>query len=164
MANLCLAALEHLRAAVLSPQGINAALAAIEARDNVQLGAFQEQQVLLQHIASDLADANEAVVYPNLGIYSKKLDNALFEKFAKFSGPVGIVLEIRVSGERHLALERDLARYVEAATEVLGELRGQWTENLAYNGGYKVEFDAARLGGRNFIQSARIEIGLIAHQ
>lgn len=164
MANLCLAALEYLRAAVLAPEGINVALGAIEGRDNVVLTKLQDQNVLLQNIPSDLADENEAVVYPTAQIYSKKLDNLLLEKFAKYSGPITVVMELRVSGERFLSLEQDLARYVEAATEVLGYQRGQWTENLAYDGGYRVEFDPVRLGGRNFIQSARIEIGLIAHQ
>lgn len=164
MANLCLAALEYLRAAVLAPDGINPAISAIAARDNFELGAVHELQVLLQNIPSDLADENEAVVYPNISIYSKTLDNALLEKFAKYSGPMTLVMEVRVSAERYLLLERELARYVEAATEVLGARRGQWTPNLAYNGGYKVEFKEVRLGGKNFIQSARIEVVLIAHQ
>lgn len=164
MANLCLAALEYLRGAVLAPDGINPAISAIAARDNVALGALQESQVLVQNIPADLADENEAVVYPNISIYSKTLDNVLLEKFAKYSGPMTLAMEVRVSAERYLLLERELARYVEAATEVLGARRGQWTPNLAYNGGYKVEFKEVRLGGKNFIQSARIEAGLIAHQ
>ena len=164
MANLCLAALEYLRAAVLAPDGINPAIIAIAGRDNVELATFQEAQILPQNIPSDLADENEAVIYPNISIYSKTLDNVLLEKFAKYSGPMTLVMEVRVSAERYLPLERELARYVEAATEVLGARRGQWTENLAYNGGYKVEFNEVRLGGKNFIQSARIEVGLIAHQ
>jgi len=164
VANLCLGALEQLRAFLLAGDGINAALAGIGSRDGVHLPALSEQTVGIQNIPSELADENLAVVYPAVYLYCDRMDNQQIEKFAKFSGPLFLIADIRVSRENLGGLDQQLARYVEAVQAVLGSHLGKWTENTAYGGAHRVEFREARLGGRNFLQTARVEVELQAHE
>jgi len=160
VANLCLAALDQLRAFLLAGDGVNAALEGIGARDMAYLTPLEESNVLLQNVPSDLADENEPATYPAVHLYCSQMDNRLLRKFSRFSGPVEVVAEVRVSGERFVELDAQLARYVEAVSEVLANHQGTWSENLVFGGAYKVKFGPVREGGFNFIQSARFEIEL----
>jgi hypothetical protein len=164
LANLCLAALAHLRGLFLASDGLNNEVGLIASRDGVELPGFTEGSVLVQNVASDLADENVAVLYPAVYLYSERMDNRLVEKFRRFSGSVSVTAELRASGERFTELEGQLSRYVEAAGAVLGRNQGSWTENLAFDGSFGVRFERIRLGGRNFVQSARLAIELQAHE
>ena len=164
MASLCLAALEKLRDALLAGDGANMTLTTIAARDRVHLPALTGQSVLIQNVPAKLADENNATVYPAVYLYCDRMENTLIEKFTRFSGRIFVVADVRVSGERIAGLDEDLGRYTEAVREVLGAHQGQWTENLAYSGAYDVRFREVELGGRNFIQTAHIEIELQAHE
>ena len=164
MASLCLAALDKLREFVLASDGANLTLATISARDMVHLPALMDRNVLIQNVPAKLADENNATVYPAVYLYCDRMENALIEKFTKFSGLIFLVADVRVSGERIEGLDKDLARYVEAVRAVLGANQGQWTDNIAYSGAYNVRFRKVELGGRNFIQSAQIEVELQAHE
>lgn len=164
MANLCMAALTHLRGLFLASDGLGYEAGLIAARDGVELGGFSEGSVLIQNVAPDLADENVPVSYPAVYLYADRMENRLVEKFRKFSGSVAVIAELRASGERFADLEGQLARYVEAAGIVLGRNQGSWTENLAFDGAYAVRFERIRLGGKNFAQSARIEIELQGHE
>ena len=163
MANLCLAALESLRTFLLASDGINAELAVIGGRDMSYLDPLMDETVLFQNVLDALADSNEPVVYPAVYLYSDRLDNRLIEKFSKFSGLIFVVADVRVTEERIVGLEPQLARYVEALTAVLENHQGQWTDNLAYNGEYRVKFQQIQQGGQNFLQTARVEIEIQAH-
>jgi hypothetical protein len=92
------------------------------------------------------------------------MDNQQIEKFTKFSGPLVLIAEVRVSQENLGGLDQQLARYVEAVQAVLGSHLGKWTENTAYGGAHRVQFREAKLGGRNFLQTARVEVELQAHE
>ena len=164
MANLCLGAIEQLRSFLLASDGINAALDSIGSRDAVHLPVLSDQTVLIQNVASDLADENLPVVYPALYLYCARMENQLLEKFARFSGPMVLVADVRVSQEQLSGIEQTLARYTEATLSVLGSHRGQWTQNTAFSGAYEARFREIRLGGRNFIQTAQIEIEIQAHE
>jgi hypothetical protein len=164
VANLCLGAIERLRGFLVASDGINAALMQISARDGVHLPALSAQTILAQNVASDLADENLAVIYPAVHVYCDRMDNQQLEKFRKFSGRLLLAAEVRVSREQIAGLDQELARYMEAVAAVLGAHHGQWTENVAYGGGYEVQFRETRLGGRNFIATAKVEIELQAHE
>jgi hypothetical protein len=159
-----LAALTHLRGLFLAADGLGYEAGLIAARDGVELGAFSEVSVLIQNVASDLADESVPVSYPAVYLYTERMDNRLVEKFRKFSGAVLVVADLRVSGERFADLEGQLSRHVEAVGVLLGRHQGSWTENLAFDGAYAVRFERIRLGGKNFVQSARVEIELQAHE
>ncbi len=160
MANLCWAALGKLRS-VVTGDG-NRALGEIAARDGSYWKPLEERSVLVHNVAADMADHNRGTVYPAVYLYALKMENLPRQKFAGFSGPVRLAAEVRCTGERYDGLERELTTYVEAVTTALAENTGAWGEGLVYSGAYAVKFEPVKLGGRNFIQSARIELEIEA--
>ena len=164
MANLGLAAMEYLRGLLLAGEGLSYQVGLIAARDGVELAGFSEGSVLIQNVASDLADENVPVSYPVVYLYCERMDNRLIEKFRKFSGSVAVAVELRVSGERFADFEAKLSRYLEALGVVLGNNQGSWTDNVAFDGAYEVRLERIRLGGKNFVQSARVSVELQAHE
>lgn len=156
MANLCMAGLEKLKSVVLT--SANAALADIAERDQKHWKLLEDKTVRIENVPVELADQNRSTVYPAVHLYSARMDNVLRRKFNGFSGPVRFVIDIRCTQERYDSLEEELTSYVEAVTAGLAQNTGPWTENLLYSGAYTVRFDAVKLGGRNFIHSAKIEL------
>ena len=145
MANLCWAALEKLRAALISSGK-----------------PFEERSVLVHNVAPDLADENCATVYPAVYLYAARMENLPRRKFAGFSGPIRLVADLRCTGERYDGLEKQITAYVEAAAAALAANKGSWGDGLIYSGAYAVKFEPVKLGGRNFIQSAKIELEIEA--
>jgi hypothetical protein len=163
MANLCLAALETLRGHLLTPGGLNDRLAAISERDSIGFPTLDGRHVAIRHLPPDLTDANTASVYPAVFIYCERLENRQEAKFSDFSGRLFLAADLRVTAEKPGQLDGMAARLTEAFTATLGLHRGRWTENLAFDGRYEVRFEAARLGGKNFLQTAKVTIELLAN-
>jgi len=160
VANLCWAGIEKLRSVLLASG--NTALAGIAARDGSYWKPFEEKSVVAHNIGPDLADQNRATVYPAVYLYAARMENLPRQKFSGFSGPIRLVADLRCTGERYDALEREVTTYVEAVTTALTASQGSWGEGLMYSGAYAVKFEAVKLGGRNFIQSAKIEVEIEA--
>ncbi len=156
MANFCITGLEKLKS-VLLVSG-NAALAGINDRDSTQWKLLDEKSVLLENVPADLADENRSVIYPAVYLYSARMENVIRRKFNGFSGPVRFIADVRCTGERYDGLERELASYVEAVMTALAGNTGPWGPNLTYSGVFTVKFEPVKLGGRNFIQSANVEL------
>lgn len=156
MANLCMTGLEKLKSILLTSG--NAALASIAGRDQTFWKLLDERSVRIENVTPDLADQNRSVVYPAVYLYSERMDNVLRRKFNGFAGPVRFMVDVRCTGERYEGLENELTSYVEAVATALGENTGTWGQDLIYSGAYTVRFEPVKLGGRNFIQSAKIEL------
>jgi hypothetical protein len=163
VANLTLAAIEKMKALLLQPGGLNDKVYAIAMRDQVEPREFSEQTVLVRHFAAEASDANTDLPYPQVLLYCNRIENRLEAKFAQFSGRIFLTAEVRASEETLELLDGQTARLAEAVVDSLTPFRGKWTENAAFDGRFETMFDGARVGGRNFIQSARIEIELLAH-
>lgn len=161
MARTTAEALDHLRSLLLDPaNGVNAQLAIIEARDGVILDRVAEEDIALINMASDLADQTHQSGYPAVFLFAEQAENLNREKFAYFSGPLRLGAEVRLTAERPDRLEPDIHRFVEAVVNVLQASRGGWPAGLVYSGRYAANFSAARLGGENFLESARLSIAL----
>src|SRR5579863_10138136 len=124
-------------------------------------GALGEMQVHRQNVAADLAEQSGTVRYPVLLVYCERIVNSMMEKFRTFSGAVEMSIEVRQSSDRLEALEDGLEATVDAVTQMLCASRGDWGDGMYFRGGYQVAFGAAKHGGRNFIQAAKVtfEIG-----
>ncbi|MEN6534417.1 MAG: hypothetical protein ABFD60_03230 [Bryobacteraceae bacterium] len=136
--------------------GLAYTVPAIAEREGVPLRAVGPQQVTARNIPADVAEKTIGVIYPAVQVYCEKITNKLREKFRTFSGTVKMAVDVRVSRDRLEPLERDLSLYVEAVTEVLDAHRGDWGQGMFYAGGYEVSFGAAKQGGKNFIQTAKV--------
>ena len=91
-------------------------------------------------------------------VYCEKVVNDLREKFRTFSGTAELSVDIRVSHEHMDDLQGLLQAYVEAVTDVLDKKRGQWAKGVFYSGGYEIRFGPIKRGGRNFIQTAKVDL------
>jgi hypothetical protein len=123
---------------------------------------FDQRALLVHNIGPDLADQNRSTIYPAIYLYAARMENLPRLRFGAFAGPIRLVADLRTTGERYDHLERDLTALVERVTAVLAARTGSWGEGLIYSGAYAVRFEPIKLGGRNFIQSAKIEIEIEA--
>jgi hypothetical protein len=123
-----------------------------------RLSPLSTADILDRHVSAEVAEKTSGVRYPVLYVYCEKVKNELKEKFRTFSGTVDLAVEIRVSHEHMNELQESLQTYVEAVTEVLDKKRGYWTQGIFYTGGYEIHYGAIKRGGRNFIQSAKVEL------
>lgn len=164
MANLCLAALERLRSYLIAPDGLNVRLYTLAVRDRVQEPEIRERQIVVRRIAPELADAGSSEsVYPSVYLWCERLENRLESKFSAFSGRVTLAAEARVSGRTVADLDGSAARMAEALADTLADRRGRWTDELAFDGKYEVEFGPVERGGLGYLQTARVEVELLGH-
>ena len=125
---------------------------------DVNLSPLSAADILERHVAAEIAEKTSGVRYPVLYVYCEKVKNDLREKFRTFSGTVALSVDIRVSHEHMDDLQGSLQKYVEAVTDVLDKKRGQWTTAVFYTGGYEIQFGPIKRGGKNFVQSAKVEL------
>jgi hypothetical protein len=67
-----------------------------------------------------------------------------------------MTIEVRVSQDRLEGIEAQSQMYLDAATQVLDQNRGDWGEGMFYAGGYEAAFGPVKHGGQNFIQVAKV--------
>ena len=67
-----------------------------------------------------------------------------------------MAVDVRVSQDRLENIEAVLHRYVDGITLVLDNNRGDWGNGIYYTGGYDINFQAIKHGGKNFLQSAKV--------
>lgn len=143
-----------------STAGYVAQLQSIATRDGVALRPPSARSMVTLNASADLLDQSLDAEYPQLLVFAEEMENLAREKFAIFSGPLRLGAEIRISAEVTGRIEADLHRYTEALLNVLHGSVGEWQTGLVYSGRYRVAFAPARLGGENFLQSARVSFEL----
>lgn len=140
--------------------GFQAQLNSIAARDGVPLKPLPQRSLFVMNAAPELVDQSRDADYPELFLYAETLENAGREKFAYFSGPVRLGAEIRISSEVPDRLESDLHRHVEAVLNVLHSAPQEWRPGMVFTGRYMVTCAPARLGGNNFLQTAKVSFDI----
>jgi hypothetical protein len=161
MAQTTAAALNCLQALLINPDsGVNAQMAAIEARDGVILQRISDTQVVTMNLSAEIADDNLDFEYPAIFLWGEEAQNDNREKFAWFSGTIELAVDLRITAELPDGLEASLHRYVEAILDVLQNSQGEWMPGLMFSGQYTARYSPARLGGDNFLQTARISVTL----
>ncbi len=151
---------EKLRSILAGEAGVRATLPMIDDLEGVSLPSFHGKQVVIQNASPDLTEHTSGSKYPILYVYCSKLLNVLREKFRTFSGEAQMTVEVRVSQDRLDELETRVHMYVDAVLEVLNQNRGNWGDGFFYGGTYEVVYGAAKHGGRNFIQIAKITLAI----
>jgi hypothetical protein len=139
-------------------QGVPYQVGQLMAAGEVRLTEISGTDILERHVAAELAEKTSGVRYPVVYVYCEKVVNDLREKFRTFSGTADLAVDIRVSHEHMDELQASLQTYVEAVTDVLDRKRGHWANGVFYAGGYKIQFGPIKRGGKNFIQSAKVEL------
>ena len=161
MAQTTAAALDRLQALLVHPDsGVNVQMAAIEARDCVIMQRIPDAQVVTMNLSAEIADDNLDFEYPAVFLWGEEAQNDNREKFAWFSGTIELGVDLRITAELPEALEASLHRYVEAILDVLQASQGEWMPGLIFSGQYTVRCSPARLGGDNFLQTARLSLSI----
>ncbi|MEO8660908.1 MAG: hypothetical protein ABI693_20725 [Bryobacteraceae bacterium] len=138
------------------PAGLPLQIGQLATATGVALAPIPLEQVMAQCVALEMAERAGKIAYPIVYVYATRIENQLKEKFRTFSGIVEVTTEVRVTNEHLNDLERDLQLYLEAITGVLDENRGNWGGGMFYSGKYTVTMAAAKSGGRNFVQTAKV--------
>ncbi|MGA2328558.1 MAG: hypothetical protein ABSH05_19965 [Bryobacteraceae bacterium] len=157
MAALGSAATNKVLSIMTAATGLPYRVAALAARESVELAAIDSRQVIGQQVAYETAERTAGVMYPAVYVYCEGLTNLLTEKFRTFSGKAHMAVEVRVTHDRLEQVSKNLQYYAGAATEVLDAQRGDWGSGMFYTGGYKVEFGPIKHGGKNFLQAAKVQ-------
>jgi hypothetical protein len=140
--------------------GFQAQLNRIATRDGVSLKALAPRSLFVMNAPPELVDQSRDADYPELFVFAEALENTQREKGASFSGTARLGADVRISSEIPDQLEADLHRHVEAVLNVLDAAGAEWGPGIAYGGRYSVACAPARLGGNNFLQTARISFDL----
>ena len=124
--------------------------------------ANRQSQILAQNVPVELAERSTDVQYPVVNVYCEKIVNQLKEKFRNFSGKAIMTIEVRVSQDRLDGVQEQLQLYVDAATQVLDQNRGDWGEGMYYAGCYEATLGPVKHGGQNFLQTGKVifEVGV----
>jgi hypothetical protein len=88
------------------------------------------------------------------------VQNLQREKARDFSGRVHLTIEIRQTQETLEVIDSNTEMYVDAVIALLGEARGQWGDGASYSGGYEVEYEPVMMGGKNFLQRAKVNFAV----
>jgi hypothetical protein len=139
--------------------GVNARITSIEANDST-LKAVGIRSIVSQNVSIEIAEANGQALYPALLVYCDKVQNLQQEKSRSFSGRVHIVIEIRQTQETLERIESNTEMYVDAVCALLGDARGDWGDGASYSGGYEVDYEPVAMGGKNFIQRAKVNFAV----
>ncbi len=123
---------------------------------SVTAGVFESGQLRSQNVALELAERSGSMQYPVVHIYCDKVINDQREKFRSFSGRAQMTIELRHSQDRLEGLQDALEIYADAAAQALNASRGDWGDGISYNGAYEMSFGAAKRGGKNYVQVAKV--------
>lgn len=145
---------EYLAAHLSATNGLNATLGALRVADPHSPGDIRS--FLSRNVTAELLEKANQASYPSVLVYCEKLSNTLREKFRTFSGTARMTVEVRHSEDRVEALDRATLVYTDAICVLLSNMRGSWTENLMYAGGYEVIYSPVKAGGKHFVQSSKI--------
>lgn len=140
--------------------GVNARIKTMQANDPLLKGLAQVTSISGRNVSYEIAEASGQARYPALLVYADRVENTLHEKFRAFSGRVHLVIEIRRTQETLNRVEANTEMYVDAVCALLGEARGDWGGGAAYSGGYEVEYEPVTMGGKNFLQRAKVSFAV----
>ena len=140
--------------------GVNARIATIEANDPTLKGVAEIRSIVSQNVSIELAEVSGQADYPQLLVYCDRVQNLQQEKFRDFSGKVHLVIEARHTQEILPDIEANTEMYVDAVCALLGEARGIWGDGASYSGAYQVDYEPVAIGGRNFVQQAKVSFAV----
>jgi hypothetical protein len=119
-----------------------------------------ERQLGTTQAPAEIQERAGKTVYPDFQVYVERVRNKMTEKFRRFAGTVEVAVEVRVSQDRLEGLTERLQFYADAVADVMERNRGCLEEGLYLPGTYEVSFEAAKKGGLNVLQTAKVKCEL----
>ncbi len=143
--------------------GLPKAIEEISLREGTAVFPEFDLSVLDINVPPDLAERDRPTRYPSLVVYCDKVVNDRREKFTRFSGYAQLVIQVRLSQERLNGFQRRLQLMVEALTDVLEGIRGDWGGGMHYSGAYEITYGQVKHGGRHFLHTGTISLPVNIH-
>lgn len=140
--------------------GLAASIAAMRDEPEQAETLVEERQMGALQAPAELHDRLGKPAYPVYQVYVERVRNKMTEKFRSFSGTVEVVVEVKVSQDRLEGLTESVQFYADAVTDVVERSRGCVEEGVYLPGTYEVTFEAAKKGGLNVMQTARVKCEL----
>jgi len=131
-------------------------IAGLAAACNATVPSISPGQVVLTSASPDIGDKNVQLTYPRICLYSAGVKNTQVEKFRSLSGAVSVIAEIWASANLVEHVEQSIHFYVEAATNILRRNIGDWGDGVFFPGTYDVQFQAPKVGGLGYVESAKL--------
>jgi len=139
--------------------GVNARITSIEENDST-LKAVGVRSIATQNVSPEIAEISGQALYPSLLVYCDNVQNLMREKSRDFSGKINLVVEIRHTQETLKQIESNTELYVDAVCALLSDARGAWGDGASYSGAYRVDYEPVAFGGKNFLQTAKVNFAL----
>jgi hypothetical protein len=139
--------------------GVNARITTMEAND-LALEAVGIRSFVAQNVSPEIAETAGQAFYPAVLVYCDRVENLQREKARNFSGRVHLIIEIRQTQETLDGFDSNTEMYVDAVIALLGDARGEWGDGASYSGGYEVEYEPVAMGGKNFLQRAKVNFAV----
>lgn len=127
----------------------------------LRMPLLRSNNILVSYAPPEIGDRNVQLTYPRISLASESVANTQEEKFRSFSGSVTIGATILASANLVGEAETWLHYYVDAVTTLLRDKLGDWGDGVFYGGTYEVQFQAPKVGGLGFVQSAKVAFDLL---
>ncbi len=160
MTPISLLAAQTLAAKLTTGEALTELLASLANDVSILVPPIASNQILTSSVPMGLGDNNAQFTYPRVCIYSSGVKNTQVEKFRAFSGETSITAEIWASGDLITDVDTWIHFYVEAVTTILRNTAGDWGNGISFWGAYEVQFQAPKIGGLGFVQSAKVTFDL----
>lgn len=112
---------------------------------------------MVSHAPQELQEKRQKVVYPLCRIYCDQIQNDGKVKFREFSGTYRVVVEVTHSQDSLDGLTNTLQATADAVSDVFDKNCGNLGDGMVLQPGYVAEFDAVKMGGLHYQQSARVK-------
>jgi hypothetical protein len=129
---------------------------AVAAASNLILPAITSSGVVLSSASAEIGDKDFQLTYPRICLYSTAVKNTRIEKFRSLSGTVSVTADIWASANLLQDTDQWIHFYVEAVTDILRQSIGDWGDGIFFSGVYDVQFQAPKVGGFGYVESAKV--------
>lgn len=121
---------------------------------------IRKSPVLRTQVPPALLEKSQATLFPFCQVYCRQTHNKLNDKFSEVSGNAEVVIQCTVTGDAFESLAVSMSAAVKCITDIVAEKRGALMPGAYMNGAWTVAAEAVQSGGRKFIQSCKVVVGI----
>ncbi|MBK7927506.1 MAG: hypothetical protein IPJ98_08435 [Bryobacterales bacterium] len=116
--------------------------------------------VVRTQVPAGLLEKSQAAVFPMCQVYCRQTQNKLNDKFSDVSGTAEIVIQCTMTGDTIDGVMATMSAAVKCLTDLVAKRRGTLMPGAYMNGAWAVTTEAITPGGRKFIQSSKLVVGV----
>ena len=121
---------------------------------------IRKNPVLRTQVPASLLEKSQAAVFPICQVYCRQTQNKLSDKFSDVSGTAEILIQCTMTGDSIDSVMSTVSVAAKCLTDVIAEKRGTLMPGAYMNGAWAVTTEAVQAGGRKFVQSCKLVVGV----